>query len=210
MRFEHISPQHESKKFEASKLASEFSELSLNPSESVTVFEHLEEDLANAGFVLAKESELSQIFFDHTLRTRSESFTKVLNVLLEDEPISLQSKDGDANMCAMASASGFTIAMEEGFSGKDVKGMVKVVVSFNPAHIESEHPIPPSNDLWRTKPDTAEVSLSGSGMIHNEDIRMVSFRFPIRYFPEDLLTEHEQERLVDAKISFVVRHYIHS
>lgn len=210
MRFEHISPRYESNGSEAQKLANEFSELSQNTSESVAVFEHLEEDLTEAGFVLAKESDLSKIFFDHTLRTRSESFTKVLDMILEDEPISLQSKGGDANMCAMASALGFTIAMEEGFSGKDVKGMVKVVVSFNPSHIESEHPIPPSHDLWRTKPDTAEVSLSGSGTIHNEDIRMVSFRFPIKYFPEHLLTEHEQERLDDAKISFVVRHYIHS
>ncbi len=208
MRFEHTTPQ-EKNNSETQKLVYEFCTLAHTTPESIRVFEHLEEDLAEAGFILAEKPIVTEVLFNPSLRARSESFTRAMDLVLEQTPISLKSKEGDANMCIMASSHGFATAMQEGFSGKDVEGMVKVVISFSPEHLDAEHTIPPTHDLWRTKKETAEVSRSGDGTIQPEDVRLISFRFPIHHFPERLLTEEEQERLEDAQISFVVRHYAH-
>ncbi len=207
MRFEDTRVQKEQIKSEALKLAREFCSLAHTTPESVAVFEHLEEDLIDAGFMLAEKPVVAEILYNPSLRTRSELFTHAVDLILEEIPITLQSKQGDANMCIMASSQGFSTAMQEGFSGKDVEGMVKVVISFAPTHLRTEHTIPLTHDLWRTKPDTAQVSRSGEGTIQPEDVQLISFRFPIGHFPERLLTKEEQERLEDARISFVVRHY---
>ncbi len=62
--------------------------------------------------------------------------------------------------------------------------------------------------LQQTKPQTALVSLAGRGEIHKESVKMVSLRFPVRVFPEKLLTEEQRDLLEDNKINFIVRHYV--
>lgn len=193
---------------ESTRLASAFRELSpLRGSES-PVFKNLEEDLLNENFQLTEGSVVADIFHTPSLICRSESFTRVIDLLIDKTPITINGSPDEANMCKIFSGEGFKIAMAEGFSGKDVNGMVKVVMTFANTHLEHTDSISKTNSLWQTKPDTAEVSLSGSGQVLPEDIRMVSFRFPINYFPTELLTEDEQEQLEERSIKFIVRHYI--
>lgn len=193
---------------EVLKLAQGFRDLVATGNEHSHVFEDLEGDISKEGFVLATENDLSSIFYDNALLCRSESFSKVLDLLLEHRPLEIQTSTGEANMCNMASGEGFRTAMLEGFSGKDVDGAVKVVVTFRDAHLTTEESIPRDNELWRLKPNTAKVSLSGNGEILPEDIMMVSFRFPTHLFPDKLLTEAEREQLEETGIKFIVRHYI--
>lgn len=108
----------------------------------------------------------------------------------------------------MAAGNGFRTAMLEGFSGKDVGNVVKVVISFSGDNINQKSSIPRDNELWKTKPDTAAVSLIGRGTVIKEDVKMVSFRFPVKYFPEPYMTEEEKDLLEEAGIGFVVRHYV--
>lgn len=171
------------------------------------VFLDLEELLAGQGFVLAHEWQLSEILFDQSLFTRSENFSRVMDMLDSGVPITI-SKAQHANMCRMSSGAGFRTAMTEGFSGKDVGGAVKVVMTFHGSELDSYSTIPKDDELWVTKPETAAVSLSGSGVVTHDDIVMLSFRFPIRFFPEHLLTEDEVDRLETSGIDFIVRHYV--
>lgn len=193
---------------EVLKLAQGFRDLVATKHEHSHVFKDLEGDISKEGFVLATENELSNIFYDNSLLCRSESFSKVLDLLLEHRPLEIQATTGEANMCNMASGEGFRTAMLEGFSGKDVDGAVKVVITFRDTHLTSEESIPHDKDLWKLKPNTAKVSLTGSGQIIPEDIAMVSFRFPVHLFPEKLLSEIEHEQLEETGIKFIVRHYI--
>jgi hypothetical protein len=108
----------------------------------------------------------------------------------------------------MLSEMGFKTAMQEGFAGSDVANHVKTVITFRGDHLVSQSPIPKDNELWETKPSTAELSLAGAGEIYPEDIKMISFRFPIHYYPERLLSEDEINRRDEDKMHFVVRHYV--
>lgn len=171
-----------------------------------TVFDTLEHDLLESGFAQASEYEVVEIFNNNSLVCRSESFSKVMDLLLESSPIEIKST-GDANMCIVASGSGFRVAMQEGFSGRDVNGLVKTVITFKSDHLKEKNKISKTNDLWNTKPETAQVSLSGDGEIFSDDVVMVTFRFPIQYFPNRLLTESEKDLLEEDKIRFIVRHY---
>lgn len=208
MSFEQFSLQNKAKhSIETDRLASGFSELIHGYTES-KIFEALEEDLEQENFNLADEGFLSEIFHNGALLCRSESFSRVLDLILEGSPIDIKNEDGRPNMCSMASGKGFKVAMNEGFSGKDVEGVVKVVITFRGESLDSREKVTRNSDLWETKPETAKVSLVGNGEIHLSEIEMVSFRFPTRFYPEHLLSEDEQERLVDGGIQFIVRHYI--
>jgi hypothetical protein len=170
-------------------------------------FSHLESELFEAGFTRAAQGEVTQIFENGSLFCRSEAFSRVIDLLLEEAPIPIVDKQR-ANMCMMASGNGFRVAMQEGFSGKDVDGMVKTVITFTPIHLTTKSKIDRENTLWNTKPQTAEVSLAGGGEIFSEDVMMVSFRFPIHHFPEDTLSQSEREQLEESGMRFIVRHYI--
>ncbi len=172
------------------------------------VFNYLEENLSQAGFSLANETSVSSILNSNSLICRSESFNEAIDLILASEPIELINEDNHANMCVMAYGEGFKVAMNEGFSGQEVGGVVKVVLTFHKTHLDSSKQIPSDDNLWLTKPNTAELSLAGKGEIALDDLVMVSFRFPVRFYPEELLTDSEQERLDDAEIKFIVRHYI--
>lgn len=198
------SPEPTRKSSETELLAQGFRELSETHEQAV--FKTLEKDLFEAGFTLAPHPEVVQTFNNASLLCRSESFSHVMDLIIEGSPLTVRDT-GDANMCIIASGSGFRVAMQEGFSGKDVDRMVKVVLTFKPDHLRSRNPIARTNELWNTKPETAQVSLSGGGEVFLEDVSMVSFRFPIRYFPTDLLTESEKDLLEEDAIGFVVRHY---
>jgi hypothetical protein len=199
------TPRRETKESDVSSLVSGF--LELPHTHDSDVFEDLEDVLGSQGFELAGTFSVSDIFYDNALLCRSESFTKVMELLLEDRSIELESQDNDANLCRMASGKGFRVAMEEGFSGKDVSNSIKAVLVFKSTHITS-HDLSKDKDLWALKPQTASVSQAGSGSIEREDVAMVSFRFPIHLFPEHLLSETEKENLELSKTKFVVRHYI--
>jgi hypothetical protein len=211
MRFENFSSTPKEQPYsEIRKLAHNFQELPTHPNSESHVFENLESDLKEENFELATNIDVSEVFNDQSLLCRSETFSRVMDLLLSKNPLAVNHKLGEANMCVMATGAGFRTAMHEGFSGKDVGGIVKVVLSFKDTHLIKRENLTRDNKLWDSKPDTARVSLSGSGHIEFEDIEMVSFRFPIRYFPEDLLTEVEQDNLEAGGIKFVVRHYIPS
>lgn len=172
------------------------------------VFQKLEDELEKAGYELADNNAVSGVLHDNSLFCRSENFSKVIDLTIKNAPIELNNDNGGANMCTMSSTAGYRTAMTEGFSGKDVNHAVKVVVSFLGEHLTSHNTIPTNDELWRLKPETASVSLSGSGHITHDDIKMISFRFPISFYPEHLLSETEKSQLEESEIKFIVRHYI--
>ncbi len=196
------------KETESARLSGMLKNLSLAKTEIGTVFEDIESDLQSAGLNLAEANAVSDIFQEQSLLCRSESFQKVIDSLVTGQDIDIDNHSDRANMCKMASRKGFRVAMAEGFSGKEVGAIVKVVIVFKRDHLTSLQPLEKDSSLWDAKKETAEVSLKGKGKISFEDIEMISFRFPVQYFPEKLLTEQERERLDDQKISFIVRHYI--
>lgn len=196
------------KETESARLSGMLKNLSLAKTEIGTVFEDIESDLQSAGLNLAEANAVSDIFQEQSLLCRSESFQKVIDSLVTGQDIDIDNHSDRANMCKMASGKGFRVAMAEGFSGKEVGAIVKVVIVFKRDHLTSLQPLEKDSSLWDAKKETAEVSLKGKGKISFEDIEMISFRFPVQYFPEKLLTEQERERLDDQKISFIVRHYI--
>lgn len=176
-------------------------------SEEVLPFAELEAELHEAGFHLADTSEVIRNLNTDTLLCRSESFTKVLD-LLHDQPVLLKNPDSHANMCIIASGAGFKTAMEEGFSGSDVGAMVKTVLTFEGNNLTKRNKIAQNDELWQHKPTTAQVSLCGEGAIESADVVMVSFRFPVKYLAEDILTESELDLLEDDALQFIVRHYV--
>jgi hypothetical protein len=190
------------------QLASAFRSMSENGVVDRRLFSALESDLEAAGFALSGTNDVFEKMHDQGLLCRSESFGRVMDAIADGKDIDIENAGDEANMCVMAGGAGFRIAMLEGFSGKDVDGMVKVVISFRKDHLASADPIARDSRLWESKPETSEVSLRGRGRISPEDIEMASFRFPVRFFPEERLTEDEADRLVDGKIGFIVRHYI--
>jgi hypothetical protein len=193
---------------ETEKLVAGFRNLVAVGKEDISVFESLENDLAENGFSLADMNAVFEILHDDSLLCRSESFSRIMSLLLEHQDVEITNPDSRANMCVMAAGNGFKTAMMEGFSGKDVDGAVKAVMTFDGENLSVKESIPRDSQLWEFKPETAKVSLAGSGLVHSDDVRMVSFRFPVRFFPENLLTEDEKDRLENGKIAFIVRHYI--
>lgn len=193
---------------EAARLAGLFREMKPLSTQEQHVFEELEADLEQAGFSLAEANEVAEVFQEQRLFCRSESFEKVMNLILREQELKIANYGDEANMCSVASGRGFRVAMSEGFSGKEVGGVVKVVITFSGENLTAKNPIEKDSRLWESKKETAMVSLKGKGIITSDDIRMVSFRFPIKFFPKELLSEDESDGLDDEKISFIVRHYI--
>lgn len=191
-------------------LAEDFAALVKNPEAGLETkaFEQLETVLFEHGYTIASSIEVGDILRSEHLLCRSEQFSKVIDLVEHDAAIPIVNPDKHANMCTVSSGSGFRVAMLEGFSGKDVGGVVKVVVTFSGEHIAQKTSIPREEDLWQTKPETAAVSLIGAGEIFKEDVEMLSFRFPVNYFPETHLTDEEKDRLEEEGVSFIVRHYV--
>lgn len=148
------------------------------------------------------------ILNNNSLFCRSEAFGLVLDLIAEERAINIENDDNHANMCKMFSGEGFKVAMQEGFSGSDVGSLVKTVLVFKGDNLNSQKQIAVDNELWDLKPNTAQMSLSGSGQIAADDVEMVSFRLPVNFFPEHLLTAQEQDSLEEQNIKFIVRHYI--
>ncbi len=188
-------------------LASKFLQTRTHDESETHPFVELEQSLFEAGFTLGAQPEVARVLNDPSLLCRSESFSRVMDLILDASPLLITDRE-NANMCIMASGAGFRIAMQEGFSGSDVGNMVKTVLSFSGEHLTTRRSIDKHDSLWNTKPDTASVSLSGGGEVLAEDIRMVSFRFPIHYFPETMLSEAERDALEEGGGGFVVRHYV--
>lgn len=171
------------------------------------IYEEIETELEKNEFNLADQSFVSQILSNNSLYCRNESLTKMLEFLGTHEPLNIYNKRGAANICSMSSGDGFRTAMLEGISKIPRDKFVKVVISFKGDHLKSRDKIDADNDLWESKPETARVSLSGDGSIMIEDIEMISVRYPVPYFPENKFNDSEKERLEEADISFIVRHY---
>lgn len=198
-------PNH---RFDIDTMAANFKKVT-KPEDRVddSIFETLEDNLEAAGFKLADSQTVHNILNDNSLFCRSENFGQVLDLVFHHNPINLSNKYSQANMCTMSSTNGYRVAMAEGFSGKDVGGVVKVVISFTGSHIKNNGRVPTHDNLWRLKPQTAEVSIIGTGEITPEDVKLISFRFPAKLYPEDRLTNDELDMLSDEGIQFIVRHY---
>jgi hypothetical protein len=193
---------------ETARLAHLFRELGDLKEGADTVFEDLEDDLVAAGFELGDAYSVVNVLHDPMLYCRSESFTRVMELLLDKKDIDIKNSRDDANMCRVEGGAGFRVAMLEGFSGKDVDAATKVVMTFSGEHLTSHDSITRDSSLWQTKPETARVSLRGQGSVSFNDVQMVSFRFPAKFFPKDLLTEEERDRFEDGQSAFVVRHFV--
>lgn len=193
---------------EAARLAALFRRLGESEEDPETVFENLERDLIAAGFERGDAYAVVEILHDPALYCRSESFTRVMELILDKQKLSVQNPADDANMCRAEGGAGFRVAMLEGFSGKDVNSATKVVMTFSGGHLISREPMPRDSSLWQTKPETARVSVRGRGSVAFEDVRMVSFRFPTRLFPPEQLTEEEIDRYEEGRGDFVVRHFV--
>lgn len=179
-----------------------------NKSLENAAIESLEQTLFDNDYAIAGSIEAGDVLRSEKLFCRSEQFTKVLNLIESDEPLVIENRNSRANMCTVSAGSGFRVAMLEGFSGKDVGGLVKVVVTFSGEHLTERSPLAKDDELWRTKQETASVSLIGRGEVYKEDVQMVSFRFPAGHYPEHMLTEEEKDRLEEVGIQFIVRHYV--
>jgi len=171
-------------------------------------FEELERTLFENGLSIAGAIEVAEVLRTEKLFCRSEQFSKVIDLVMLEKDLEITNARNQANMCTVSAGSGFRTAMLEGFSGKDVASVVKVVVTFQGDHLEGTSSIPKDNDLWNTKPETAAVSVAGSGKVTKDDVEMISFRFPTKFFPESKLTEDEQDRLEEEGVGFIVRHYV--
>lgn len=204
MNSERLQPNIENQS-ETDVIVNSFRELTPENTNEL-VFERLEEELRENGFEFANTNEVARVFNNNSLFCRSEEFTKVLELISINKTISLTS-DNSANICRM-SPDGYRTAMTEGFSGKDVNHTAKTVISFRGDSLTSTNPISRDNDLWRLKPETAEISMAGNGEINSEDVEMISFRFPINFYPTEILTDDEYDRYENAEIKFIVRHYI--
>lgn len=200
-------PQNEATN-EANRLAALFRKLGESAEDTEATFEDLESDLIEAGFERGDAYAVVEILHDPSLYCRSESFTRVMELLIEKKDIEIQNSRDAATLCRADGGAGFRVAMLEGFSGKDVNATTKVVMTFAGDHLTSREPMPRDSSLWQTKPETAKVSLRGRGTITFDDVQMVSFRFPVKLFPVDRLTEEERERFEEGRGGFVVRHYI--
>lgn len=205
MNFEQVQNTPKSELSDTQLLASEFKGLTATEPDS-SVFEHLDNILEKSGYEIASMNNVSGIFNNNSLYCRSENFSKVLTLISDNTSIGLVSKNNRANMCQMSSSRGFRVAMTEGFTGQDTGNIVKSVISFSGDSMTKNN-ISKDSELWELKPDTASVSLSGEGKINKEDIEMISFRFPIHFFPEDRLCDDEMERKENNESKFIVRHY---
>lgn len=171
-------------------------------------FTKLAEALESAGFAGADIDQVRGVIENSELFCRSESLVKVINALNNEDDICITERSEDAaNMCRLNHGAGLRVAMNEGFSGKEVANIVKAVVTFKGNHIHSSHGIPDGSQMWTAKPETATHSLVGEGDITSDDIEMLTLRWPIRYFLKDKMTAEEIEALEDEKIQFVFRHY---
>lgn len=193
---------------EAIRLAALFRRLGDSAEDPETAFENLESDLIAAGFERGDAYAVVEILHDPALYCRSESFTRVMELLIDKKDIDIKNIQDDATLCRADGGAGFRVAMLEGFSGKDVNATTKVVMTFSGDHLTSREPMPRDSSLWQTKPETAKVSLRGRGIISFDDVQMVSFRFPARLFPIDQLTEEEKDRFEEGRSGFVVRHFV--
>ncbi len=202
-----VFPQNESMN-EASRLAALFRQLGESAEDPETAFEDLESDLVAAGFERGDAYTVVEILHDPALYCRSESFTRVMELLIDKKDIDIKNIRDDATLCRADGGAGFRVAMLEGFSGKDVNATTKVVMTFSGDHLTSREPMPRDSSLWQTKPETAKVSLRGRGSVSFDDVQMVSFRFPVKLFPVDQLTEEERDRFEEGRGSFVVRHFV--
>lgn len=193
---------------ETIRLAALFRKLGESAENLDTAFEDLENDLIAAGFERGDAYAVVQILHDPALYCRSESFTRVMELIVDKKDIEIKNVRDAATLCRADGGAGFRVAMLEGFSGKDVNAATKVVITFSGDHLTSREPMSRDSSLWQTKPDTAKVSLRGRGTISFGDVQMVSFRFPVKLFPADQLTEEEQDRFEEGRSGFVVRHFV--
>ncbi|MFZ1626953.1 MAG: hypothetical protein WAT81_04080 [Candidatus Moraniibacteriota bacterium] len=195
---------------ETARLASLFRQLGESEENADAVFEDLESDLVAAGFERADAYDVVEILHNPAAMCRSESFTRVMELLLDKQELSIPNHDDDANMCHADGGAGFRVAMLEGFSGKDVHAATKVVLTFIGQHLAARPSINRDSSLWQTKPETARVSVRGRGSVTVEDVQMVSFRFPTKLFPREHLTEEEIDRYEEGRGDFVIRHFVAS
>lgn len=172
------------------------------------LFRNLESELTSADFELASQNDVVKVLNDNALLCRSEDFRSAMDLITAGESIEISNNDQHANMCSMSSSKGYRVAMEEGFGNKEINAVAKVVLTFHDSNIDSRDKISADDDLWRLKPETASVSIAGSGTVTSEDVEMISFRFPIHLYPEQLLTDAEADMLEDTNLPFIVRHYV--
>lgn len=190
-----------------SELAERFSSLERGNLDRGT-FTELETILEQVGFDIAAAPEAIAVLNRSDLLCRNESFSTLLNLIVNDENINLDNPHEDANVCSMSGGAGFRTAMLEGFAGKDVGHHIKTVISFLGKNLEHAQSIPRDHSLWQLKPDTARVSKAARGQITQDDVEMISCRYPVDFYPEELLTEEELEKLDADDLRFIVRHYI--
>jgi hypothetical protein len=174
------------------------------PGETIEELEHVFE---KAGFEFAGTNEVRRIFDSHDLLCRNEALSNVLMLINDGTVIEVEPDSGYANMCSMSGSQGFTTAMQEGFSEREVDGKIKTVITFDSTHLAISA-LDKEDPLWHTKPDTARVSKNGRGSISLPNLKMISLRFPTNMFPEENMTTEEAERYESNEIRFIVRHYI--
>lgn len=205
MRFEN----HNQEKYlpKSNILSDELKRLSVENYNNLDVFTNLENTLKQHGYNLASNNEAVSIFNDNSLFCRTENFSRLMDLITEKRPIDLQNEENNANLCIMSGSTGYKVAMEEGFSGKDVNHAVKAVVTFTGNNLSRCDQISKNDELWDLKPKTASVSFSAKGQIFEDDVEMISFRFPVQLYPESMFTDTELEMLEENQIKFIVRHY---
>ena len=200
-------PHSEAQKSAAARVAEEFKALEQHPGE-VIVFQDFERELNGHGFELGVNEQVASLFGRSGLICRNENFTKVMELITEGKPIDILNRKYQANMCTVAGGEGFRIAMSEGFSGEDVGGVVRAVITFKGDHLTERDTLPSDAEMWKTKPRTAQVSFPARGQVTYDDVEMVSFRFPLSMYPEPMLSEEERQMLEEEGVHFIVRHYI--
>ena len=203
-----MNPETQPNKIEReTDIISGFKNLEVGNSD-IEVFRNMERLLEDDGFSLSSNTETAQVLGDNSLFCRNESFSKVIDVLQGEDSVNISGNHGEANMCKMLSGDGFKTAMTEGFAGADVNNHVKAVISFEGHSLDSIDDIPKDSELWDRKPKTAQTSVTGSGVVSSDDIRMISLRFPVNFFPHKLMSDDELDLLEENQIGFIVRHYV--
>ena len=171
------------------------------------VYTEVIDRVALSGYREADSGEVFSVLNDYDNLCRNENLEKVLDLIGGISSIKIKSFDNDLNLnsCKVMNGQGFRIAMIEGFGGASLGNKLQVVMTFKPNNITNKKQASASDEIYKTKPDTAKVSLQIEGEIKKEDVEMISIRIPKVLISEDYMTEEEFE---NEESKFIIRHYI--
>lgn len=182
----------------------------LNPSDKIQhqeIYSEIIEQILSSGYRPSDSGEVFSTLNNSSNLCRNESLEKVLKLINGDLDIKIKSFGDELNLnsCKVMGGQGFRVAMTEGFGGAVLGNKIQVVLTFDPKHVTSRREAKATDEIYKTKPNTTQVSLQIGGEIKSQDVEMISIRIPKILVGQDFMTEEEMDT-EDSR--FIVRHFI--